>query len=213
MLTTLRAWLFPPACAACDAPGPALCGACAPRPSDAVRFAVDGIPAFALGGYEGALRDAVVAMKRGERDPLDAFATLLDAAPLAGVLVPLPTTRRRAAQRGFDQSTLLARMVAARRGVSCLELLEKRGRPQEGRDRAARLAAAGRFRLRPQAAFPPIVTLLDDVCTTGATLRDAACTLTSAGVRVASFVVVAKSEPQPARRQRGRSDASGNEGA
>ena len=193
MWTTLRSWLFPPACAACDAPGPALCDGCAPRPCDAVRFAVDGIPAFALGRYEGPLRDAVVAMKRGERDPLDAFATLLDVAPISGALVPLPTTRRRAAQRGFDQAVELARRVAVRRGVPCRELLEKRGRPQEGRGRAARLAAVGRFRLR-SAAFPDGVTLLDDVCTTGATLRDAAATLGTAGVRVAAIVTVAKSD-------------------
>ena len=200
MWTTLRSWLFPPACASCDAPGPALCDACAPRPSDAVRFELDGIPAFALGRYDGALRDAVVAMKRGERDPLAVFAALLDAAPIAGVLVGLPTTRRRAAERGFDQAPALARLVAARRNVACAQLLRKLGRAQEGRNRAARLAAVGRFRLLDGAARPAAVTLLDDVCTTGATLRDAVATLAAEGIRTAAIVVLAKSEAAGGRR-------------
>jgi predicted amidophosphoribosyltransferase len=155
-------------------------------------FALDGMRGFALGPYEGALRAAVVAMKRGQRDPLTAFAVLLDRAALAGTLVPVPTTRRRVAERGFDQSVALARLVAARRGVSRAELLVKRGGPQEGRGRLERLAAAGRFGLRPMTPLPAVVTLLDDVCTTGATLRDAAGVLRAAGITVSGFVVLAR---------------------
>ena len=157
-------------------------------------FDVDGVPGFAVGAYEGALRDAIVAMKRGERDPLDAFAALLDRAPLAGALVPLPTTRRRAAERGFDQGVALARLVAARHGVPLAHLLEKTGDPQAGLGRGARLAAAGRFRMRARRTepLPPVVTLLDDVCTTGATARDAVRLLRAAGVAVAGMVVVAR---------------------
>lgn len=155
---------------------------------------LDGIPAFALGAYDGALRRAVIAMKAGERDPLDAFAELLAArAPLDGALVPLPTSRARRAERGFDQSVELTRRVAAHRGVPCAELLDKRGSAQEGRKRLERLAATGRFRLRAGVPLPNVVTLLDDVCTTGATARDAARTLRAAGVDVRGIVVVARS--------------------
>jgi predicted amidophosphoribosyltransferase len=194
VLDFVRTWLFPAACVACDVPGPALCHCCAPASCDAVVFAIDGIPAFALGAYDGALRRAVVAMKAGRRDPLDAFAELLAArAPLDGVLVPLPTSRARRAGRGFDQSVELARRVAARRGVPCAELVDKRGEAQEGLGRRDRLAAEGRFRLRPDVTLPAAVTLLDDVCTTGATARDAARLLRAAGVSVRRIVVVARS--------------------
>ena len=192
----LRAGLFPPACVACDRPGPALCARCAPSPREAIAFVLDGIPAFALGPYEGALRRAVVAMKRGERDPVDAFAALLQGAPIEGTLVPLPTTRRRAAERGFDQSVALARKLAARRGVATAEVLVKRGRPQAGRGRRERLAASGRFELRER-ALPAAVTLLDDVCTTGATLREAVHLLRAAGVDVRRLVVVARTGGTP----------------
>ncbi|HTW85619.1 MAG TPA: hypothetical protein VMD91_16235 [Candidatus Sulfotelmatobacter sp.] len=202
MLDRLRALLFPPACVACDRAGPVLCAACAPPPGLAVHFALGAVPARALGPYEGPLRTAIVAMKRGLRDPLDAFAALLDAIPIDATLVPVPTSRARAAQRGFDQATQLVRRVARRRGLPAAELLRKHGRPQAGRDRAARLAAAGRFSLRRGVALPEAVTLLDDVCTTGATLIDAAATLRGAGVRIAGFVVLARAGGTPSDRER-----------
>ncbi|MDB5069889.1 MAG: hypothetical protein JWM87_1000 [Candidatus Eremiobacteraeota bacterium] len=214
MLDVLRTWLFPPACVSCDALGPAVCAACAPSPRDAIAFTLDGVPAFALGQYERALRTAIVAMKRGERDPLDVFARLLaERAPLdlsagaagisaagaGGVLVPLPTSRRRAAERGFDQSVEIARRLAARCGVACTEVLEKRGPAQESRGRRERLAAAGRFRLRREVALPAAAMLFDDVCTTGATLRDAIRVLGEAGVEVRRIIVLARTaEPNSA---------------
>ena len=200
----LRTWLFPPACVGCDAPGAALCGGCAPAEHDAIAFALDGIPAFALGAYNGVLRRAIVAMKNGERDPLDAFAALLAMrAPLEGALVPLPTSGGRRAERGFDQSVELARRLAARRGIACAKLLRKRGRPQAGLGRRARLAVTGRFRLRPGVRLPPVVTVLDDVCTTGATVRDAVGVLRAAGVEVRRIVLLART-PEPTSAAAGR---------
>lgn len=196
MLDALRSWVFPSACEGCDRPGPALCSRCAPTAADAIHFTIDGIPAAALGAYEGPLRSAILAMKRGARDPLAAFAQLLDAVTIEGALVPLPTTASRAAERGFDQSVALARAVAARRPVRCLDLFTKHGRPQAGRGRAGRLAAAGRFRVKPRVALPPAVTLLDDVCTTGATIRDAVAVLRALRVPVERIVVLAQSDTQ-----------------
>jgi predicted amidophosphoribosyltransferase len=196
VLDLVRAWLFPPACAGCGARGPALCARCAPTLHDAIDFEVDGVQAFALGGYEGALRRAIVALKHGERDPLDVLAELLAArAPVIGTLVPLPTSRGRSDARGFDQSVELVRRIARRRSLPHAELLRKRGAPQDGRSRLARLRAAGRFRLERGVALPRTATLLDDVCTTGATVRDAMHTLAGAGVAVRRLVFVARTAP------------------
>ena len=205
MLDLLRAWVFPPACCGCDAPAPALCEACAPRPSEAVHFWVAGVPAFALGAYDGALRDAILAMKHGERDPIVAFAALLDAAPIDGTIVPLPTTRARAAQRGFDQSIAIARRVAERRALPWADVLEKRGPPQAGRNRDARLRPAQRFRVKRDAVVPRRVSVFDDVCTTGGTLSDAVSTLQQAGAEVCRVILLArKVEPEPPAAHAGR---------
>lgn len=145
------------------------------------------------------MRRAVVALKHGQRDVLDAFADLLaERAPLEGTLVPLPTTRARAAQRGFDQSIELARRISVRRGMPCEQLLEKRGGAQAGRSRRERLAARSAFRLRGTLR-PPSVTLVDDVCTTGATAADALESLAGAGVRVHGLVFVARTPPDRSR--------------
>ena len=197
MLDVLRAWIFPPACAVCDRPGIALCAACAPGSAGRVAFVLESLPGVALGPYDGTLREAIVAMKRGERDLLDAFAALLDAVPVTGTLVPLPTTRRRANDRGFDQSVVLARKMAARRGLAWAHVLEKRGDPQVGLGRRGRLAAAGRFRVRDSAPLPVTATLIDDVCTTGATTRDAEAVLRAAGVTVAGLIVLARAGGTP----------------
>jgi predicted amidophosphoribosyltransferase len=169
---------------------------CAPSPREAQTFALDGVPSCALGAYDGALRRAIVAMKHGERDPLDAFAELLAArAMIDGVLVPLPTSRGRAAERGFDQAVELARRLAVRRGLAWAQLLVKRGAPQDRRTRRQRLDALGRFAIRRGAPLPNRVTLIDDVCTTGATARDAIRVLRAAGVDVRRFVVLARTLP------------------
>jgi len=146
----------------------------------------------AAGAYDGRLREAVLALKRGERAYLDPLARLVAARlPGAVELVPAVTTRRRANGRGFDQARELAERAARITGASVADVLVKHGGPQRGGGRADRLAARGRFALRADAMLPGEAILIDDVMTTGATLRDAAATLALAGVVVAGAVVVA----------------------
>jgi predicted amidophosphoribosyltransferase len=189
-------WLFPVSCLGCGESGIALCAACGPSEADAVHFHVSGVPGIAIGPYDGDLRAAIVAMKRGERAYLDAFAvTLARHVAHGAVLVPLPTTRRRRNVRGFDQAIELARRVAQLTGGVAQDVLRKRGTAQRGLGRLARLNAWGRFGLRSGAALPAQAIVLDDVFTTGGTLRDGIATLRAAGVRVTGVVVLAWTAP------------------
>jgi predicted amidophosphoribosyltransferase len=195
--TILREWLFPVSCIVCGRGMLALCRSCAPAESQAQAFVIAGIEARAAGPYAGALREAIVAMKRGERDQLGALAPLVarELGSSCDPLVPLPTSARRRRARGFDQAVELARRAAAINGLTVCDLLEKRGSAQHGRSRSGRLHARGRFRVRRGVALPACVTLVDDVCTTGATLADAADALFAAGVTVGAAVFLARTPP------------------
>jgi predicted amidophosphoribosyltransferase len=191
--TALRPWLFPVWCIGCGEPGSGLCAGCV-GPARPVHVTTGGIAVVAASDYGGAVRAAILALKRGERAYLDPLAALLVPLVAPGVtIVPVTTTRRRAAERGFDQARELARRVAALRSGAVADVLRKHGAPQRGRGRDERLVASGRFALRPGHAVPQrLLLLLDDVITTGATLRDAARVLAAGGCSILGAVVVAR---------------------
>lgn len=179
----------------CGRSGEALCGAClrrlAPPPSTRVR-GVGRVPA--LFAYEGTGAAVVQALKfrDGRRlvTPLaDALVDHVDCPP-GMVCTWLPTTAARRRGRGFDQSELLARALARRLGIPCVRLLGRRpGESQTGLDRAHR---AENVVFRPVARTTAPVLVLDDVCTTGATLRAAVAALSGAGIGTIRCITVAR---------------------
>ncbi|MDQ2908866.1 MAG: hypothetical protein M3R44_05870 [Candidatus Eremiobacteraeota bacterium] len=198
--------LFPSSCAGCRLPGSAFCAACQP-PLAAVTVRRDGsLRIIAGGGYEGALRRAILAYKRGRRDVGVALASWLadrmEWLEPSAVLIPVPTTRARRGERGFDQGELLARELGELRNRPVLLGLRHRaGDAQHGRTRSGRLAARERFAcVAPQLIDGMHVVLVDDVVTTGATLADSAATLRRHGALVDAAVVLGSAPP--ARTQR-----------
>jgi predicted amidophosphoribosyltransferase len=190
--TALRPWLFPVWCLACDRPGTALCASCAEAASSPFVTAAFGLEVQATAAYAGPIAAAIVALKRGERAYLDPLAGRLAALVRPGaVLVPAVTVRRRAAERGFDQACVLAQRAARLAGATYADVLVKHGGAQRGLGRRGRLAAHGRFAVRAGVPMPSHATLVDDVMTTGATLRDAAAALAAAGCKVDRAVVIA----------------------
>jgi predicted amidophosphoribosyltransferase len=144
--------------------------------------------------YEGTARKLVTGLKYvNDRAVLGWLA-----AGLAGLLVPppgavvtwAPTSARRRRQRGYDQAELLARAVARRWRRPCRALLRRApGPPQTGRSLADRLggvpfvpAGGGGGGRGGRRSRPTHVVVVDDVVTTGATLRTAALALRSTGV-------------------------------
>jgi competence protein ComFC len=111
-----------------------------------------------------------------------------------GVFCPVPLHWTRRFARGFNQSELLARRAGALLRCETLHLL-RRVRPtghQARRGRLERMSAMhGAFRLSFGAALPRSVILVDDVCTTGATLEACAKALRQAGVEHVEAVVLA----------------------
>jgi len=184
--------LFPPQCAQCNALGAGLCGSCAPKGS-ALRVRLPSLNVVALGAYEDGLRAAVLALKDGRRDVAAALGAM--AAPLVksgALLAPIPTTNKRRRVRGIDGVALVARHAAELAEARVVEALEQHaGDAQRGRSRTQRLAAHGRFACDPAGVAGKCVTLFDDVCTTGSTLRDCAAAVREAGGVVEDAVVLA----------------------
>ena len=192
--------LFTPRCVGCSREGGYLCGPCLEGVGRLANpIALEDLPAvtpaledvYAPFVFEGAIRDAVHQLKyRGLQAVAPDLGKLLSSHArrnqlAADVLVPVPLHSRRLRQRGYNQAELLARETGARLGVEVMTGVLSRTRhesPQAGassvRERLAHVKGA--FQARGPVEGRSVL-LIDDVCTTGATLGACAVALRAAG--------------------------------
>jgi ComF family protein len=113
------------------------------------------------------------------------------------ILVPVPLHPRRLRERGFNQAALIARELGRRTRRPCGEgvlVRRKDTSPQTGLTAAERrrnVDGAFAVRRRGQVAGH-VVTLVDDVLTTGATARACARTLRASGAQQVRLLSVAR---------------------
>lgn len=210
------AWalIAPVVCAGCSAADLALCRVCAaelrPRVGLAMLESTSGtghqvgdvpVPLVAPLLYDGVPRRVILAVKEHDRTELaralrPAVLAALEAAYARAtpgstpLLVPVPGGSSGAARRGYHPAELLAR----RAGLRVTRAL----RPARGRARAQKRLTlaqrhevdAARWRVSPRVRGARVV-LLDDVVTSGSTLRAAARALRAAGAEVVACAAVA----------------------
>jgi ComF family protein len=142
------------------------------------------------GEYDGALRSAVLALKAAGHDELAdplgrrlaARISIAEWAPEIDVVSPVPSHPLRRMRRGWPAAALLAEVVGRELARPVRPLLARRGLSrQTGRSRAERSRLPRRsFRPR-QPVEGRRILLIDDVTTTGTTLRRVAEVALAAG--------------------------------
>jgi ComF family protein len=149
--------------------------------------------------FEGAARRAIHRLKfSGWRPVAAALAASMDAVAdgfaTEATVAWVPLSRRRRAERGFDQAELLARALASERGVRPVALLARTHdtAPQTRRGGDERRTALRRS-FAPTRPPPARVLLIDDVVTTGSTVAACAAVLLAAGAREVSVLSAARS--------------------
>jgi predicted amidophosphoribosyltransferase len=203
--------VLPRNCAGCRSPGSVLCDVCGnPAEQPLVRVAESG-PVVAAHPYQGGIRAALIAYKeRNRRDlaralaaqligPIETAASLGDGADV--VLVPVPASARAARQRGGDHVLRLARLAGRSLCLPvCPALRQARAVTDSAGlgavDRARNLAGSMHAVSPPSGA---VAVVVDDIVTSGATLREASASLRAAGWPVAGSAVIAAT---PLRRAR-----------
>ncbi len=156
----------------------------------------------AWGHYRGPLERLLHALKFERQDFLDSdLAALLEETLRArrdlafDAIAAVPMTWARERRRGYNQAELLARALALRTGIRCdMTLLARRGEratqstlPKRARAANARGAFAASSRVKDRS-----ILLVDDICTTGETLRACATALRHAGAARVCAIAVAK---------------------
>lgn len=114
--------------------------------------------------------------------------------PSETIIVSIPTIARHVRQRGYDHMMLISRLVARRRAVPLVPLLRRQTTTtQRDAGRREREHQASEAFVVSRAIDPDAIYLLvDDVATTGATLRHAAQALRKAGARTVWVAAIAR---------------------
>jgi ComF family protein len=197
-----RLWqlLFPDQCHGCGRFGTLVCSVCIAQLGRYVGdVPVCGATTFTIAFvYAGVLRSAILAVKYARQRRLGtALGQLLAAQPWVSgdaVIVPIPGSTQRIAQRGYDQAVVLAQAVATTRHLPFSQPLVRvrQTTAQAKLNRAQRQHnVAGAFVWQGDVP-PPQVILIDDICTTGATIAAAIAAIHHAGPCQVHVVVLAR---------------------
>lgn len=195
-------WVPSPWCPQCGlhlAPG-VPCSFCSTH-----ELALDGLSSAFL--YQSPMREALIALKYRGLTALSAeLAALLanyvskrTAFAAVDVIVPVPLHRSRQRERGYNQSEVVGRELGRLLGlpvnIKALSRLRSTAPQAQQASRDERLRnIEGAFAAQAEEAQGQRVLLLDDVCTTAATLNACALALRAAGAQAVWALTIAREE-------------------
>lgn len=205
---------YVPYCAVCDQPiqpplpSPFVCSNCLSKlpfrmDKEKVSWEED-VPLYATFFYREPMSNMLISMKfSGRTDRARAIGPLLAMTVCRrhlsfDAVIPVPLHKKRLADRGYNQATLLAQIMSDKLSIPVVEDLLIRtvdtSRQSEAHSAVERYQhLRGAFEINE--SLPVLETLagrtvllLDDVLTTGATLAEAAKSLRAAEIKVICFV-------------------------
>lgn len=179
-------WVYPKRCVGCGREGKYVCDVCRGK----VTTSGESLR------YEGAVRKLLKEIKyRGTHDMVSELVELWEEKIGEGVtfstnvtVTAVPTWWKKMRQRGFNQAELLARELARIRGARYLDMLirTRETKPMYGLSREERQknieGAFGPKTMQRELKSEDVVVLVDDVYTTGATMRECRGVLEKNGV-------------------------------
>lgn len=174
------------------------CGQCLKQPPPFSRHR-------SLGPYSGRLKEVILLFKYKDCEALSRpLARMMYEHPAGreifeglDCILPVPLHRKREKIRGFNQAALLGRSISELSGVPFLSgvLVKTRTTPAqvslEAADRESNLKGAFEVRKAHQIAGKTVL-LVDDVFTTGSTLKECAGQLEKAGAREIRALTLAR---------------------
>ena len=152
----------------------------------------------------GAVLQAIDALKferkRAVINDLVAIADeLLPQLPANSVLVPIPTTPRNTRIRGYDHMKLICRQLGRVRNIPVEQVIRRRNNVTQHFTKSAkqrRLQAKEFFWVAGNIDPSKHYYLVDDIFTTGATVREAAHCLRQAGATSVTIIVLTRHDSQ-----------------
>jgi ComF family protein len=210
IVTKIIDLLSPPACAYCDttlSSRTPLCSLCVARIKPTVSMSIPltptvTMPVYAVGAYQDPLRSLILAKNFGNRAVSKQLGNLMwqTIAPRQLVfdyVVPIPLHWTRYARRGYNQAEVMAHELARLSGkqVSCTLRRIRRTAFQAGLnviDRTVNVHAAFKLGINAQELHGKNIILIDDLTTTGSTLKEAGKLLLHAQPASIAAIVVCR---------------------
>lgn len=154
---------------------------------------------WVVDSYKGPMGEAIKGMKIVSMRQVatvlgEVLASRLPQLPFSVVIVPVPTLRSHIRQRGFDHTRVIAATMSRRLQIPIEFPLRRISKSMQRGATAAQRRQQARKAFRVEGVIDPdsIYLLVDDVVTTGATIREASKQLREAGAKEVWVAVLAR---------------------